>query len=327
MRAIVWTAYGPPDVLQLQEVEKPTPGDDELLIRIHATTVTMGDSETRSLKMPMGLGYLMRAYTGLSRPQRILIIGQEFAGEVESVGKDVTRFQPGDRIFGGLGLGPGSYAEYTVIPEEPEDAPIAKIPANLSYEEATSLPLGGLESLHFLGKAGIQPDQKVLVNGAGGSIGTAAVQLAKLSGAEVTAVDSAEKHDMLRSIGADHTIDYRSEDFTRSGETYDVVFDVIGKSPYSGSLRALEPGGYYLLANPTFGKVLRAPFTRMIGDKKVVGGTSSSTTRDLEYLAELAAAGELRPVIDRRFPLEEVAEAHRYVESGAKQGNVVITVD
>ena len=252
MRAIVWTRYGPPDVLQLQEVDKPTPKDNEVLIRIHATTVSAGDCETRSLEFPLLLGIGMRMYVGIRKPTRIRVIGQELAGEIESVGKDVRLFKTGDQVCAALGFGMGAYAEYRCLPESPTEMEgvLAFKPANVTYEEAAVVPVGGLNALHFLRLAHIQPGQSVLINGAGGSIGTVAVQLAKHYGAEVSAVDSTGKLDMLRSIGADHVFDYTQEDFTRSGQIYDVIFDVVGKASFSGCLRSLKRGGVYLIAYP-----------------------------------------------------------------------------
>ncbi len=238
MKAIVWTEYGPPDVLRLKEVEKPAPKDNEVLVKIHATTVTTGDCEMRSLKFPLWLSLPMRIYAGISRPSRIKIIGQEMAGEVEAVGKEVKRFKPGDPVFAALGFGMGAYAEYICLPEEPGEmgGALAIKPSNMTYEQAAAVPVGGIEAQHFLRRANIQSGEKVLIIGAGGSIGTYAVQLARHFGAEVTAVDSAGKLDMLRSIGAGRVIDYTQEDFTQSGETYDVIFDVVGKSSFSRSL-------------------------------------------------------------------------------------------
>ena len=328
MKAIVWTKYGPPDGLKLQEVEKPTPKENEILIRIHATTVTAGDCELRSLKLPLFLSLPTRIYTGLIRPTRVKIIGQELAGEIESVGKDVKQFKKGDQVFASTGFGSGTYAEYVCLPEEPGDMDgvLAIKPANMTYEEAAAVPVGGLEASHFLRKANIQSGERILVNGAGGSIGTVAVQLAKYYGAEVTGVDSTEKLEMLHSIGADHVIDYTREDFTKSGETYDVIFDVIGKSSFSRSLRSLKQNGRYLLANPGLSHMIRGLWTWARGSKKVISGSASPKIRDLIFLKELVEAGKIKTVIDRRYPLEQIVEAHRYVETGHKKGNVVITV-
>jgi 2-desacetyl-2-hydroxyethyl bacteriochlorophyllide A dehydrogenase len=329
MKAIVWTKYGPPDVLQLQEVEKPTPKDNELLIRIHATTVTAGDCELRSLNLPLMYGLPLRIYSGLIRPKRVTVLGTELAGEIEAVGKDVRLFKEGDQVFGSAGFGFGANAEYICLPEEPEgmEGGVAIKPANMTYEEAATVPFGGRDALHFLRKANIQSGQKVLINGAGGSIGTFAVQLAKYFGAEVTAVDSTAKLDMLRSIGADQVIDYTQEDFTRSGETYDVIFDVVGKSSFSRGMRSLKENGFYLLANPRLSHMVRAPWTSMRSSKKVILEAASGTIEDLVFLRELIEAGKIRTVIDRRYPFEQIAEAHRYVETGRKKGNVVITVE
>jgi NADPH:quinone reductase-like Zn-dependent oxidoreductase len=328
MKAIVWTEYGPPDVLQLKEVEKPAPKDNEVLIRIYATTVTAGDCEQRSLKLPIWHRLPMRVYVGLKRPERITILGMDLAGEIESVGKDVKLFQEGDQVFAATGfVGMGAYAEYICLPEEPEEGALAIKPANMTYEEAAAVPNGGLEALCFLRQGNIQSGQKVLINGAGGTIGTFAVQLAKYFGAKVTAVDSTGKLDMLRSIGADQVIDYTQEDFTKSGESYDFILDVVSKSSFSGSIRSLKQNGRYLIANPGLSQMVRGRWTLMTSSKKVIFGAAYPKTEDLIFLRELIEAGKIKSVIDRRYPLEQTAEAHRYVEKGGKKGNVVITVE
>jgi 2-desacetyl-2-hydroxyethyl bacteriochlorophyllide A dehydrogenase len=327
MKAIVWTIYGPPDVLQQKEVEKPTPKDNEVLIRIYATTVTAGDSELRSLNLPIYVSLPMRIWIGFSKPKEYTIPGTELAGEIEAVGKDVKQFNVGDQVFGAAGMTFGANAEYICLPEKPGEMEggVAIKPANMTYEEAATVPFGGRDALHFLRRGNIRNGQKVLINGAGGTIGTFAIQLAKHYGAEVTAVDSTAKLDMLRSIGADHVIDYTQEDFTQSGQTYDVIFDVVGKSSFSGSMRSLKQNGRYLLANPGPGVQRRRPPRR--SSKKVIFGAASYKTEDLITLKELIEAGNIKAVIDRRYPLEQIAEAHRYVETGHKKGNVIITVD
>jgi NADPH:quinone reductase-like Zn-dependent oxidoreductase len=327
MKAVVWTAYGSPDVLQLQEVEKPVPKDNEILIRIDATTVPLGDCEMRSLNGAHWYTFPVRAYVGLLKPQRITILGMELAGEIESVGKGVTRFKAGDQVFAHTGfIRTGTYAEYIALPEQPEGGAMAIKPDNMTDEEAAAVPVGGLEALHFLRQANIRGGQKVLINGAGGTIGTFAVQLARYFGAEVTGVDSTDKLDMLRSISADHVIDFTQEDFTTSGKTYDLILDVISKSSFSGSLRSLKPGGCYLIANPSLLQRVRGRVTSISNGRKVIFGTTSLRTEDLVFLKELIEAGKLKTVIDRRYSLEQIAEAHRYVETGRKKGHVVITV-
>jgi len=327
MKAIVWTKYGPPDVLQLEEVERPTPKENEVLIKVHATTVTAGDCELRNLKIPILFWLPMRIFVGLRKPKRITILGQELAGEIEATGKDVTRFRKGDQVFAWTGFKLGAYAEYTCLPE---DGVLAIKPSNMTYEEAAALPVGGLEAVHFLRKGNIQSGQKVLINGAGGSIGTFAIQLAKYFGADVTGVDSTEKLDMLRSIGADHVIDYTREDFTKNGETYDVIYDVVGKSPFSRSIRSLKPNGQYLLGNPRLFQNVRGQWTSMRSSKKVISWSARSAieiTEDLNFLKALIEAGKIKSVIDRRYPLKQAAEAHRYVDTGRKKGIVVLTVE
>ena len=328
MKAAVLTKFGPPEVLQLQEVAKPIPKDDEVLIKIYATTVTAGDCELRSLRTSLGLKVPIWIFVGLARLIRPgpIILGQELAGEVEAVGKEVTRFRKGDQVFGWCGLGLGAYAEYKCLPE---DGMLAIKPSNMTYEQAAPLPVGGLDAVYFLRRGHIQSGHKVLINGAGGSIGTFAVQLAKYFGAEVTSVDSTGKLDMLRSIGADHVVDYTQEDFTKSGETYDVIFDVVGKSSFSRSVRLLTPNGRYLLGNPRLSDRARGQWTSMSSSKRVIpyaARTASEYTEDCKFLKELIEAGKIQSVIDRCYPFEQTAEAHRYVDTGQKAGNVVITV-
>lgn len=322
MKAVVCTRYGPPEVLQLREIAKPTPKDHEVLIRVHAATVTMGDCELRSMRLPLLWKIIARVGFGFRAPRK-KILGQELAGEIESVGSNVTRFTKGDQVFANTGLHLGAYAEYDCLPEK---GLIATKPTNMSYDEAAAVPVGGLHSLHFLRKANIQSRQKVLIVGAAGSIGTVAVQLAKSYGAEVTGVDSTSKLDVLGSIGADNVIDYTKEDFTKTGDKYDVIFDTVGKSQYSASVRSLTEGGFYLLGNPGLSQQFRAPWTSRTRGKKVIGGTVAYRAEDLVFLRKLVEAGKIRSVIDRRYPLEETAEAHRYVDGGQKSGNVLITI-
>lgn len=327
MKAVVWTAYGPPEVLQLQEIPKPVPKDNEVLIRIHATTATSGDCEQRALKLAAKYRFLLRAYVRFKRPERITILGMELAGEIEAVGSDVTRFQKGDEVFAATGFaGQGACAEYICLPEEPQEGALALKPASMTHEEAAPVPMGGLEALSFVRQGNVQSGQKVLINGAGGTIGTFAVQLAKHFGGEVTAVDSTRKLDMLRSIGADQVVDFTQEDFTRSGETYDFILDVISRSPFAGSIGSLAKGGRYHIANPGLSQTLRGRWTSMASSKKVTFGSAHPKTVDLLFLKELIEAGKVRSVIDRCYSLEQTAEAHRYVETGRKAGHVIITV-
>ena len=323
MKAIVWTKYGPPDVLQLQEVEKPIPKDDEVLIKIYATTVTAGDCEMRGMKVAPMFRYLMRLYIGLRKPKRITILGMELAGKIETIGKDVTLFKEGDEVFAAPDFTHlGTYKEFACLPEESKEGLIAKKPSNMTYEEATAVPVGGLEALHYIGNGNVQEKQKVLINGAGGTIGTFAVQLAKYFGAEVTGVDSADKLDMLHSIGADHVIDYNQEDFTRSAEIYDVIFDVVGNRSVSEFKNSLKKNGLLLLANPKLSHIIRGKFSSM----RVKAGATNLKIKDLQFLRELIKAGKLKAVIDKIFPLEDTAEAHRYVETGKKKGHVIVKI-
>ncbi len=321
MKAIVCTKYGPPDVLQLKEVEKPTPKDNEVLIRIHATTVTAGDTELRGLKFSFGLRLLMRIGFGFRGPRK-KILGMELAGEIEAVGKDVKLFRKGDQVFGITGLSLGSYAEYICLPEERKLGVLAIKPTNMTFEEAAAVPIGGLESLYYLRKANIQNGQKVLIRGASGTIGTFAIQLAKYYGAEVTGVGNPTSLDLMKSLGADKVIDYTIEDFTKSGEVYDVIFDVVGKSLLLGSVGLLKKNGFYLLANR--GQSLRK--REGAKDFNIIAGGASMKTEDLIFLKELIEAGKIKTAIGRRYSLEQIPEAHIYVDKGQKTGNVVITV-
>lgn len=324
MKAVVWTAYGPPDVLQLREVEKPAPKDNELLVRVRATTVTAGDCELRSFKTSsLSLFAIpMRIYMGISRPTRVTILGQELAGEVEAIGRDVTRFKVGDKILAATDLRLSAYAEYACVSEK---GMVALIPANMSYEEAATIPAGALEAWRYL-RGNIKPGQKVLIIGAGGSIGSFAVQIAKYYGAQVTGLDRTEKLDMLRSIGADYVIDYTREDFTKSGLTYDVIFDAPGKSSESQCAKLLAQNGRYLTANPGPSVQIRTVLNVFTRTKDAMAQYADRRNEDLRTLRELLETGKVKPFIDRAYPLEQTAEAHRYADTGLKKGNIVITV-
>jgi NADPH:quinone reductase-like Zn-dependent oxidoreductase len=323
MKAVICTRYGPPEVLQLREVEKPVPGDDDVLIRIYAATVTMGDCELRSLTLPLWTRIPIRLYMGYRKPRKFTP-GMELSGVVESVGKNVVSFKAGDAVFGSGGMGMGGNAEYKC---QPHTSGLAIKPEGVSFEDAATVAVGGLNALHFLRKANIRPGQKVLVNGAGGSIGTYGVQLAKLYGAEVTAVDSTEKLEMLRSIGADHVIDYTKEDFFRNGEKYDVIFDTVYTTRFSRCIDALNDDGYYLMANPGLRRMLRSLWVSRTTRKKVIFAFAGESRKDLDHIAQLIASGKLKPVIDRRYPLDQIREAHAYVGSGRKRGCVVVDVE
>ena len=333
MRAIIWTEYGPPEVLQLMEVEKPVPEDDEVLIRIRAATVTAGDCEQRGLKLQIWYRLIMRLYVGLRKPERIVILGTELAGEIESIGKDVKRFKVGDQVFAATGFTrTGAYAEYLCLPEEPEEGALALKPANITFEEAAPVPVGGLEALYLIRKGNIQDGQKVLINGAAGTIGTFAVQLAGYYGAEVTGVDSARKLEMMRSIGADHVIDYQQEDFAKSGQSYDVIVDTVARRSLSEYKRILNPGGLFVMVGGSRSAIFQAAFLGPLysrdGEKHLglnMWGKPYNK-EDMDFLEDLFEAGKVVPVIDRRYPLSEVPEALQYLEEGQVLGKVVITM-
>ena len=332
MKAIVYTKYGPPDVLQLEEVEKPTPKENEVLIRVYATTVTFGEITARNFRkisprnftMPILLWLPTRIYFGFRKP-RNKILGAELAGEIEAIGVDVKLFKEGDQVFGYRGPSFGANAEYLCMPE---DGYVAIKPTNMTYEEAAGVPYGALTALSLLRKVNIQSGQKVLINGASGAIGSAAVQLAKSHfGAEVTGVCSTTKLELVKSLGADKVIDYTKEDFSKSGETYDLIFDILGKSSFSRCKSSLNQNGRYLLASFGMIKLFQMLWTSIISSKKVICALSTGSPKDLIFIVELVEAGKIKSVIDRRYPLEQISEAHRYVEQGHKKGNIVITVE
>lgn len=325
MKAIVCTAYGSPDVLQLRDVPRPEPRDDEVLVRIRATTVGAADCELRRFDFPLWIWIPIRLAFGVWRPRR-RILGQELAGDVESVGSRVASLKPGDRVFAATGIGMGAYAEYICLRERPATGAIATMPANLDYQEAAAVPYGAGEAWQFLRKADVKPGQRVLINGAGGSFGTYAVQLAKDLGAHVTAVDSAHKHDTLRAIGADRVIDYAKEDFTAGTERYDVIFDVVRSDRADRMIRVLTENGWLIMANAGLIQLVRARLAARGTGKRVSMASSGATGAELAHLRDLIEAGRLRPVIDRRFHLEEMVEAHRYAESHRKIGNIAVIV-
>jgi NADPH:quinone reductase-like Zn-dependent oxidoreductase len=328
MKAIVYTKYGPPEVLQLKEVDKPNPKDNEVLIRVHATTVAAEDPMMRSFTFPILFWLPLRIAFGLLRPKKT-ILGSELAGEVEAVGKNVKQFRKGDQIFGVDISGLGAYAEYKCLPEE---GVLAIKPANMTYEDAAPV-CGALAAWNFLrDKANLQSGQKVLINGASGSIGTAAVQIARYFGAEVTGVCSVTNLELVKSLGADKVIDYTKEDFTKTGQTYDIIFDAVSKSSFSRCKGSLKQTGIYLSAIPGLQILLQMLWTSKIGSKKAkFSATGLRPVPErlifLKEIIELYKAGKIRPVIDRCYSLEQIAEAHRYVEKGHKRGNVIITVE
>lgn len=329
MKAIVYTKYGPPEVLHLQEVVKPTPKENEILVKVRATAVNYGDLIARNFShvsaaefnMPAPLWLPARLSFGWRKPKNP-ILGSEFSGEVTAVGRQVTRFKPGDQVFGYRGMNMGANAEYLCVPET---STVTHKPANLSHAETAVIPYGALMALNILKKVDIQPGQKVLVNGASGAIGSAALQLAKAHyGAHVTGVCGTPRLAFVQALGADAVIDYTKEDFTKNGETYDLILDVLGKSSFARCQNSLKPGGVYLLASFKMKAVWQMLWTSVVGDKKVICALVGDSAADLAVIKEMVEAGKIKGLVDRCFPLEQAAEAHRYVESGHKRGNVVI---
>jgi len=320
MKAIVCTKYGPPEVLQLKEVAKPTPKDNEILIKIHATTVNRTDCATRKAEP-----FFARFFTGLIRPKKT-ILGTEFAGEIEAVGKDVTSFKVGDKVFGFSGNDFGAHAEYMIMPEE---GSLATMPANMTYEEAAPSTEGAHYALSFIRKANMQSGQRILINGATGAIGSAAVQLVKDFGADVTAVCSTKNVALVKSLGADRVLDYTKEDFTKDDQMYDAVFDTVGKSTFSRCKPLLKPGGIYISSE--LGYMAQNPIlalvTPIIGNKKVMFPIPKHSDENIVLFKKLIEQGKYKAVIDRKYPLEQIVDAYKYVETGQKTGSVVITVE
>lgn len=324
---MIWTAYGPPEVLQYQEIDKPIPKAHQILIKISNSTVTAGDCEMRKFQIPRWVWLPLRLFTGIFRP-RIKVLGQEFSGEVVEVGANVQNFSIGDKVFLSGGVIVGGYAEYACVSSK---RVIGRIPDGVAFEEATTIPTGGINGLHFLRKGKVRNGTKLLINGAGGSIGTYAVQLAKLYGAEVTCVDSEEKLKILGDLGADHLIDYRKVDFTKSGEKYDVIIDIVGKSHFNRSLKMLNDNGYYVMGNPSFRGMMRGLLLSLVcgfskKQKHVAFEFAVENHEDYEYMINLIKSSDIKVFIDKRYPLKDLVSAHGYVDRGLKTGNVIIDI-
>jgi NADPH:quinone reductase-like Zn-dependent oxidoreductase len=319
MKAIVYEKYGPPEVLQIRAVEKPVPKDNEVLVKVFATPITVGDVRLRKADP-----FMARTFNGLIKPKRN-ILGMNFAGRIEATGRNVKQFKSGDTVFGSTVFAFGCYAEYLTIPEE---GVITKMPSDTSYEEAAVIPFGSLTSLHFLRKGNIKEGQKVLIYGASGSLGTAAIQLAKYFGTEVTGVCSTANLELVKSLGANHVIDYTKENFAHHDQTYDIIYDTVGKSPFFDSVRKLNKNGIYLNAVhiPPF-SIFKNIWITLTSSKKIIGGISIESKEGLDFIKKLIEEGKYKPVIDRRYPFEQIVDAHRYVDQGHKKGNVVITLN
>ena len=323
MKAVIYTRYGPPEVLSVGEIERPGPGQDEVLIEVHAAEATKADCELRSFKFAVKWFWLpLRLVVGITRPRR-RVLGNYFSGIVAEAGSNVTRLSIGDAVFGSAGFVRGAYGEYMTVPES---CPVITKPTNMSFEEAAAVPLGGLNAIHFMRLAEIQSGETVLVNGAGGSIGAHGVQIAKAYGAQVTAVDTSHKETMLRRIGADHFVDYTRENFAERGQTYDVIFDMVAGSSYSACIRSLNPGGRYLKANPRLSDMLRAPWTSRFSDKTVRVAIARETQEELEALKSMIENGHIQSIVDTVYSITEAPEAHRRVETEQRSGAIVLKI-
>lgn len=324
MKAVIYKKYGAPNVLKLSQVSKPAPKDNEVLIKIHATSVTTGDQKARSLDLPRGYGLIGRLVFGILGPKR-QTLGTEYAGRIVATGPSVTHFNVGDDVFAYPGAKFGGYAEYATVAE---DAAIALMPASSSYKEAAGLSFGGATALNFLrDKAGIQSGDKVLINGASGGVGTAAVQIAKHFGAHVSGVCSTDNMDLVRSIGADDVIDYTRDDFSWQENAYDIILDTTGAITYQSTQKALRSGGRFLMVSGDLPQLLSMIFATKTDGKKGIGGYAPEKAEELKFIAELVEAGQFSPVIDRCYSLDQIQEAHAYVDTGRKKGNVIINVD
>jgi len=323
MKAITYSEYGPPNVLQIEDVPRPVPNDDEVLIRVRAAEATKADTEMRSFRFAVNWFWLpLRLAIGVRKPRR-RVLGGYFAGEVVAVGKEVARLAVGDEVYGTAGIRFGAYGEFVSLPAS---YTIVPKPTNMSFAEAAAVPLGALNALHFLRLADIQNGEKVLINGAGGSIGAYGVQIAKSMGAEVTAVDKGIKEDFIRRMGADHFVDYTKEDFTAAGQTYDVIFDMVPGSSYSGCVRILNLNGRYLTGNPTMSFMLRSVFTTWFSDKTVRFAFARESEEELLALKAMIEAGEIGSIVEKVYPMEQAAEAHRRVETEERLGALVIAI-
>ncbi|MCF6344131.1 MAG: NAD(P)-dependent alcohol dehydrogenase [Devosiaceae bacterium] len=324
MKAAIYKKYGSPEVVHIVELEKPVPKDNEVLIKVYATTVSAADWRARSLEMPKGFSMLGRLVFGIFAPRQP-ILGTELAGTIEAVGKGVNKYKVGDKVFADCGLGSGAHAEYKAMPQ---DGAIALKPDNLSFEQAAALCFGGTVALDFLKKLGkIKQGEKVLINGASGTTGTALVQFAKYFGAHVTGVCSGANLELVKSIGADKVIDYTNEDFTKNSETYDIIADTAGNAPWSRSKNSLNKTGRLLLVLGSLKDMLLANFVSKKNGKKLIAGVANGSAKSLKFIADLAEQGKFIPVIDRIYPLEQIVEAHRHVDTGRKKGSVVITLE
>ncbi|MFQ3185916.1 MAG: NADPH:quinone reductase-like Zn-dependent oxidoreductase [Marinomonas primoryensis] len=322
MKAIIYETYGTPNVLKVKEIEKPIPNNNEILIKVHAAEVTKADCEMRSFNFPVKWFWLpLRLILGISKPKK-QVLGGYFSGEIESCGKEVSKFNIGDKVFGVSNLRLGAHAEFICLPA---NYTIVTKPSNLSFEEAAALPLGGLNALHFLRKANIQKGENILINGAGGSIGIFGVQIAKAMGAKVTVVDTGIKEEMLRSIGADNFFDYTKEDVTESGQTFDVIFNIVATSSYSAWVKMLKPNGRYLIANPRLSDMLRSVVTSKFTDKKATFIFAGEKEEELLTLKKMIEEGEIKSIVDKIYSYEQAADAHRRVESEQRLGAVIVT--